>query len=397
MPWKENGVLEERLRFIENWKSEEWSLAELCREFSVTRKTGYKWIERYEAEGWEGLKDHSRAPHEHPNAVAEEMEERVIAARGLHPHWGARKIHALLKRDAAIPAAATSTIGGILKRQGLTVPCKRRPRARPSEQPLAHASEANRVWCADFKGWFRTGDGDRIDPLTISDAYSRYLLRCQVVRAVDYAHSKPIFEAAFREYGLPERIRTDNGAPFGSNGDSGLTGLSVWWIKLGIHPERIQPGKPQQNGRHERMHRTLKQATASPPAGSRRAQQERFDRFRKEYNDERPHEALGQTTPDSHYEPSPRPYPRRIETIEYSSDWQIRRVSAGGQMKWNNQVVFVSHALQGEPVGLEPVDQDCWRVWFGFYQIGVLDPAKGRIWRPEQWEQRQRRKAEREL
>jgi putative transposase len=390
MPWKRNDVLEERFRFIEEWKSEDWSLAELCEQYGVTRKTGYKWLERYEAGGMEGLRDRSRAPQRHPNALAAGSEERILQVRGEHPWWGARKIHAFLKReDGARVVPAVSTIGNLLKSNGLTIARKRRPRARPSELPLAHATEANRVWCADFKGWFRSGDGDRIDPLTISDAYSRYLLRCQTVRAADFAHSKPIFEAAFREYGLPDRMRTDNGAPFGSNGESGLTGLAVWWIKLGITPERIQPGKPQQNGRHERMHRTLKQATATPPAGNRRAQQQCFDEFRREYNEQRPHEALGQATPASCYAPSARPYPRRLAEVEYPESWQVRRVSPAGQVRWQNQYVFVAHALEGEAVGLEPVGEGYWRVWFSFYDIGILDADRLKICRTEQWKKRQ--------
>lgn len=394
MPWKENGVWEQRFRFIEEWKSEDWTLAELCREFGVTRKTGYKWVERYECGGVEGLRDVSRAPHTHPHAVGEQMEQRITAIRGQHPLWGARKIHRVLEREGGDPVPAESTIGSILKANGLTVPRKRRSRARPSQTPLAHASEANKVWCADFKGWFRSGDGERIDPLTISDAYSRYLLRCQAVKAADTEHSKPIFEAAFREYGLPERLRTDNGAPFGSNSDSGLTRLSVWWIKLGICPERIEPGKPQQNGRHERMHRTLKQATASPPARDRRAQQRRFDEFLREYNQQRPHEALGQATPASHYQASARIYPRRVAEVEYPATWPVRHVYQGGQMRWHRQSVFVSHALEGEPVGLEPVGEQLWRAWFSFYELGIFDAETLRIWRPEQWEKRQRRKQE---
>ena len=210
------------------------------------------------------------------------------------PFWGAPKIRARLEKeqtDKTIPAE--STIGEILKRNGLTVARKRRRARRGGEQKLAPAPGPNQVWCADFKGWLRTGDGRRIDPLTITDQYSRYLFRCQAVGAADYLHSKAVMEAAFREYGLPGRMRIDNGAPFGSNGESGLTGLTVWWIKLGIVPEHIQPGKPQQNGRHERMHRTLKQETASPPAANRKLQQERFDRFRQEFHHERPHQALG--------------------------------------------------------------------------------------------------------
>jgi len=383
MPWKEHGVMEERSRFIEDWQSEDFTMAELCRYYGVSRVTGYKWLERYETGGLEGLRDLSRAPHRHPNEVPAEMEELVIALREKHPSWGAPKIRGRLEQDhAQLALPAESTIGAILKRNGLTVARKRRLRSRPSSQPLAHAVASNQVWSADYKGWFRTQDGTRIDPLTISDNYSRYLFRCQSVAAADTAHSKPVFEAAFREFGLPQRIRTDNGAPFGSNGESGLTGLSAWWIKLGILPERIAAGKPQQNGRHERMHRTLKQETASPPAANRRRQQERFDRFRREYNEQRPHQALGQKTPDSYYEPSPRPYPERLREAEYPVHWQVRRVSPGGQMRWANAYVFLAHPLEGEPVGLEPIDDRLWRVWFHSYEVGLFEADKLRLRRP---------------
>jgi len=376
--------MEERLGFVEEWNSGEWSMAELCRHYGVTRATGYKWVERYELGGLEGLRDRSRAPHQHPNAVTAEMEDLVLSLRSKHPSWGAPKIHAKLKREhGEQKLPVESTIGEILKRNGLTVTRKRRRSSRRASEPLAHAGAPNTVWCADYKGWFRTGDGTRIDPLTITDAYSRYLFRCQALKAADYAHSKPVFEAAFREYGLPERIRTDNGAPFGSNGESGLTGLAVWWIKLGIQPEHIEAGKPEQNGRHERMHRTLKQETASPPASSRRAQQERFDQFRQEYNEERPHQALGQETPASYYQCSARVHPGRPREVEYSSDWQVRRVAAGGQMRWGGDYVFVAHALKGEPVGLEQIDDGHWRVWFSFYEVGILDGSKRVIRRPE--------------
>ena len=386
--------MEERYRFIQEWNSEDWTMAELCREFGVTRKTGYKWLERYEAGGMEGLRELSRAPQHHPNQIGEQEEARILAVRERHRYWGARKIRAWLERESGgEPVAAASTIGSILKANGLTQPRRRRRKAWPSEEPLAEAREANQVWCADFKGWFRSGDGERIDPLTITDASSRYLLRCQAVKAADYVHSQPIFEAAFREYGLPERVRTDNGAPFGSNGESALTRLSVWWIKLGIVPERIEPGKPQQNGRHERMHRTLKQATASPPARNRRAQQQRFDEFRQEFNEQRPHEALGQTTPASHYQCSSREYPRLLAPMEYPEIWPVRLVNSGGQIRMQNQQVFVSHALEGERVGLEPIDEQHWRVWFSFYQVGVLAGKRMRVWRPERWEKRQRNKS----
>lgn len=384
MPWVQHSVMEQRIRFISDWLSDDWSLAELCEYYGITRATGYKWIGRYQVGGVEGLRDQSRAAHRHPNEVSKELENKVIALREKHPTWGAPKIHGLLAEqlgDQKPPAE--STLGAILKRNGLTVPRKRRRTSRAAGEPLAHASEANKVWCADFKGWFRTKDGQRVDPLTITDAYSRYLLRCQAVLAVDYAHSKPVFEAAFREYGMPERIRTDNGAPFGSNGESGLTRLSVWLIKLGIVPEHIAPGKPQQNGRHERMHRTLKQETASPPEQNRRTQQKRFDEFRLEYNEVRPHQALGQRPPAEFYQASERCYSPRMAEVKYPEDWVVRKVGGGGQMRWAGAYVFAAHALDGEPVGLEPIDDGYWRVWFHFYEVGLFDERKLKIRRPD--------------
>src|SRR5215813_7641688 len=397
MPWKEHGVMEERWKFVQEWQTGDWNMAELCRFYGVARGTGYKWVERYEAGGLEGLQDRSRAPHNRPNEVSKELEDLVIAMREKHPRWGAPKIRAKLEQDQIgkrIPVE--STIGSILKRNGLTVGRKQgRRKRRAADGPLGHGGGPNAVWCADYKGWFLCGDGTRIDPLTISDAYSRYLLRCQAVRTTDYVHSKPVFEAAFREYGMPQRIRTDNGAPFGSNGDSGLTGLTVWWIKLGIRPEHIAPGKPQQNGRHERMHRTLKEETASPPAGTRRRQQERFDEFRQEYNEQRPHEGLGQQTPASQYKASGREYPERLRDVEYPADWEVRLVDAG-RMRWFGDRVFVSHALNGERVGLEQIEERQWRVWFGSYEIGLLDKDRLKIQRFENREANQPLRSDRE-
>jgi transposase InsO family protein len=391
MPWQVCDVIEERSRFIADWHSGLWTMAELCREYGLTRKIGYKWVSRYEAEGPAGLADRRREPHAHPNAIGEERERAIVELRALHPSWGARKLQKLLEwRQPQTAPPAASTIGAVLQRHGLTVERKRRHRAPARSAPLAHADGPNRVWCGDFKGWFRTGDGQRCDPLTITDAYSRYLLRCQALPQANGMYAKAVFEAAFREYGLPQIIRTDNGAPFASPSDSGLTALAVWWIRLGIVPERIRPGRPQENGRHERMHRTLKQATASPPAGNRRQQQARFDAFRQEYNQERPHEALGQTPPGEHYEPSQRWYCERWAPLEYPADWQVRRVSPGGQIRWKNACLFVSHALEDEAVGLEPIDDRYWRVHFSFYPLGVLDAATKKLWTCQQWDRRMR-------
>lgn len=393
MPWKVHDVVEQRLRFLMEWQKREFSLAELCRQHDITRQTGYKWLERYEAEGLDGLRDRSRAPHEHANQIGEAVAEQILALRAKYPLWGARKIRAYLQRQGCCgPVPVSSTIGQILKEHGLTVPRKTRTKAPRRTDPLAEADGPNRVWCADFKGWFCTGDGRRCDPLTITDGYSRYLLRCQAVKGEDTLHAKPVFEAAFREFGMPERLRTDNGAPFGSNGDTGLSSLAVWWIKLGIWPERIRPGKPQENGRHERMHLTLKQATASPPAGSWREQQRRFDRFRQEYNEERPHEALGQVPPAEFYGASNREWPRKLPEVSYGNDAEVRWVEQGGRIRWRGQRLFVSHALAGEPVGLEQIGPEAWRVNFSFYVLGVAHGNGTRLWTPEQW--RQREKAE---
>lgn len=394
MPWKAKGVAEQRLRFVEEWEKQEQSLSALCRAYEISRQTAYTWLERYEAEGVEGLQDRSRAPHRHPNQVGEEVEKQILALREKHPQWGARKIRSRLERfgcEGSVPAL--STIGQILRDYGLTVPRRRRSRAPRRTVPLAHADGPNRVWCADFKGWFRTGDGRRCDPLTISDGYSRYLLECQLVEAEDERHSKPVFERAFREHGLPERMRTDNGAPFGSNGETGLTGLAVWWIRLGIFPERIRPGRPQENGRHERMHLTLKQATACPPASTWRGQQRRFDQFRQEYNHERPHEALGQASPGEFYVASSRLWPPRLPEVHYGPEQEVRVVGAGGQIRWRGDRKFISHALRGEPIGLRRIAERAWRVHFSFYELGVLEDGRSRLWTPEQWQKRESKEA----
>lgn len=371
MGWKETCVMEERFRFIEDWKKQEFSLAELCRRYEVSRKTGYKWLERYARKGLEGLQDESRAPRTHPHAVVAEVVDAIVAGRGQHPSWGPEKLRAWLQRQGPeIVWPAASTIGDILQRHGLTVPRKRRRRATPNTQPLAHAAAPNIVWCTDFKGWFCCRDGAACYPLTLTDACSRYLLRCQALPSVEAWRAFPIYEAAFREYGLPDVMRNDNGTPFASVGLAGLSCLSVWWIKLGIRPERISPGKPQQNGRHERMHLTLQQDVTGAPAANLRAQQRAFDNFRRIYNELRPHAALKQRTPAECYTCSGRPYPARLPTVEYPSGFSVRSVDHSGQFRWRNLNVYATRALAGEPIGLEPIAEDRWRIHFSFYAVG---------------------------
>jgi transposase InsO family protein len=291
--------------------------------------------------------------------------------------WGPRKLKAKLEQkwpQSVWPAA--STVGEMVAREGLTVARKKRRRVPPYTAPFAAADEPNRVWCADFKGWFKAQDGTRIDPLTISDACSRYLFKCQQVGKTNGEQVQAIFEAAFRQYGLPQAIRTDNGAPFASRAIVGLSRLAVWWMKLGIVPERIAAGHPEQNGRHERVHRTLKQETASPPASTRRAQQAAFDRFRREYSEERPHEALQMQTPSAVYVRSEREYPARVPEPEYGSAFQVRRVREHGQFRWKSESIFLSGTLTGESVGLLAEDDRFQTVYFATFPIGRFDSYK---------------------
>src|SRR6266542_812898 len=381
MPWKASSVMEEKLRFVFEYERDEQTMRELCQSFGISRETGYLWLRRYRAQGVGGLVELNRAAERHPNQTSAEVEQLVVELRQAHMRWGPRKLKRVLERDQPgrrWPAA--STMGGMLKREGLVVARHKRRRTAPYTDPLAHAEGPNQVWCADFKGWFRTGDGERIDPLTISDAHSRYLLRCQAVEKTDTARVQAIFEAAFREYGLPHAIRTDNGTPFASTGLAGLSRLAVWWIKLGIVPERIAAGHPEQNGRHERLHRTLKQEVATPPAKDRRAQQRALGRFRREYNQVRPHEALQMQTPASVYESSSREYPRQLPEPEYPETMLVRPVQAKGHFRWKQRhQVFVSEVLWGERIGLLPRDERWYTVYFAHLPLGYFDGWQRRV------------------
>lgn len=366
--------MDEKLRFVFEYERDEQTMTELCARFGICRDTGYVWLRRYRQYGLKGLAELNRAARQHPNQTAAEVEQAVLDLRQAHMRWGPRKLKRVLERDQ--PGRlwpATSTIGEIVKRAGLVIARKKRRRTEPYTQPLAHANESNRVWCADFKGWFRSGDGTRIDPLTISDAYSRYLLRSQAVEKADTERVRAVFEAAFREHGLPEAIRTDNGVPFASSALGGLSRLAVWWIKLGIVPERIQAGHPEQNGRHERMHRTLKQELR--PVEDWRAQQRELDRFRQEYNQARPHEALGMETPASVYEPSPRLYPAREPEVEYPDAMRVFRVKSQGCFRWKKHDVFLSEVLWGEPIGLLEDRDRTYTVHFAHMPLARFDPV----------------------
>jgi transposase InsO family protein len=377
MPWKETDVLEERTRFVLDHDSEQYTMAELCRTYGIARKTGYQWVKRYEEEGLGGLPDRRYGAEHHPNQTDAGIEEQIVQLKYAHPSWGAKKLRGRLwTADKEVVWPSVSTFGEILRRKGLSTPQRKRLRVPLYSQPFQKVEAANQLWCADFKGWFLTGKGERVDPLTMTDAHSRYLLRCQHVEKTDTEHVRAIFAAAFREYGLPETIRTDNGAPFASRSIAGISRLSIDWMKLGIQPERIKPGHPEQNGRHERMHRTLKAETAKPPSVNRRAQQKAFDRFRQQFNQERPHEALEQKTPASCYQSSPRLYPDRLPQPEYDSNMKPKRVYPDGSFFWKGTQIFISKCLSGEFIGMEPLDDRYWKVNFALFPLARFDSHK---------------------
>jgi len=371
MPWKENRTVDLRVQLIHEY-NEGHTISALAEIYDVSRKTIYKWLARYEEGGVAGLADRSREPQHFPGKLSEEVITQIIAAR---QRWngGPRKLRVKLAEahpDLVWPAE--STIGGVLKRAGLTHGRKLRVRTPPYAQPFATVDDANQTWCADFKGWFRTGDGTRCDPLTITDAHSRYLLRCHIVPKADGVHVAAIFQAAFREHGLPRVIHTDNGAPFASRAPGGLSRVSMQWVKLGIVPERSRLASPQDNGRHERMHLTLKQATLKPPERTPRRQQESFDRFQQEYNHDRPHEALEDRTPASCYRASCRQMPRRMPELEYG-DVMVRRISQQGSLKLQGERTFVSEIFAYEWLGLRALNDRYFAVLYGPMTIGYLD------------------------
>lgn len=381
MPWVDTSPMHERVKFIAAClarKGSDETFAELCGRFGISAKSGYKWLKRYEDGGVANLVEKSRAPHSHPHAVCDEVVEALLGARRRHPRWGPRKLLIVVARqrpELTLPVA--STVGGILKRHGQIGKPKRKRRSSPYGDRLRSYDAPNAVWCADFKGHFPVG-GERCNPLTITDGFSRYVLRCQALRHTLFASVQRVFESAFEEFGLPDAIRTDNGPPFSTLAPGGLSELAVWWIRLGIRPERILPGRPDQNGRHERMHLTLKSECCHPPRSSFRSQQRAFDAFQEEYNVVRPHEALGQETPASQYRRSLRRLPRRLPELEYPAHFQLARAYPNGVITFAETQWYVSRVLRNQVVGLEQVDDDCWRVHFGPVDLGLLDVRRAK-------------------
>jgi putative transposase len=379
MPWRERSAMDERLQFVQDAHRPGWSIAELCRRYDVSRKTGYKWLRAYEHAGPAGLSDGSHRPRGCPHATPAEVVRLILQLQRRYT-WGARKVRRLLMSRIPTEQVPTkTTVHRILERHGRVRSRRRSQRRFHGGPPGTPMDQPNAVWTADFKGHFRTGDGRYCYPLTSQDGASRFLLGCRGLLEPTTEASWPVFRRLFQRYGLPERIRTDNGAPFASHALGRLSTLSVWWIRLGIRPELIEPAHPEQNGRHERMHRTLKAATARPPQQDLAAQQRRFDRFREEYNTERPHEALADATPASCYGASPRTYPSHLGPLEYPGHFERRRVSRNGGVRWAHQWVNVSHLLAELEIGFEEIDDGLWNVYFGPVWLGRLHEAVGTI------------------
>jgi transposase InsO family protein len=373
MPFRETGRMEERVRMFLEYESGNWSVSDICRRHGISRDTFYEWRKRKKSGDPSWFVERSHAPLQCWQTTDGEIAEQVIAVRRRFPYLGPRKILAVLGREAPETAwPAASTIGDILKRAGLVTPVKRRRRPLDQRRPCTPVTRANDEWSTDFKGWFRTRDHRRIDPLTVTDSHIRFLIELRIVEPT-IEGVQPCFERAFYQYGLPLAIRCDNGSPFGSRGAGGLTRLSVWWMKLGIAPHFIRPASPQENGRHERMHRTLKAQTSAPPAANAPEQQVRFDLFREHYNKERPHEALGQRPPAEAYTPSPRPMPSRLEDPWYDADHQVRRVRSTGEIKWKGGFVFIGEAFVNELVGIAERETGDHVVRFCDLDLGLID------------------------
>jgi putative transposase len=374
MPWKETCPMDQKIQLISDWLKEKYTITELSQVYNISRKTIYKWIERYQEKQARGLEELSRVPLNHPNATKPEIVSQIIDTKLQHKTWGPKKVVARLETlYPDRPWPAPSTAGHILKKEGLVNDRHYKRHAPPYTEPFKRCERPNDVWSIDYKGQFRMQDGKLCYPLTISDNHSRYLLICQGLFHPTYENTRPWLKRAFQEYGLPLAIRNDNGAPFASVGLGGVSPLSIWLIKLWIRPERIEPGHPEQNGRHERMHRTLKEETANPPRANMREQQNAFDAFRLTYDTERPHEALEQQTPAKLYLPSNRMLPKKLAPVEYDSCYTVRQVRHNGTIKWKGNFVYVSQALAKEPIGLRQISEEEWEVRFSFHVLGILD------------------------
>ena len=387
MPWKEIDIVKLRQQFIDEYLNKNYlSFSDLCASYGISRPTGYKWRDRFIEGGMSNLIDRSRAPLHSCNKTSDKICQLIIEKKLSHPHWGPKKLlDNLKKHDSSLALPADSTAGEILKRAGLVKKRRKRWSVPANEHALPETKTNNQVWGVDYKGQFKLGNATMCYPLTITDNYSRYLLRCQALQSTSHDGAKQWMEQTFREYGLPEAIRSDNGIPFASIAAGGISRLSMWWIQLGIRPERIKPGYPQQNGRHERMHKTLKAETTKPASYNLRTQQKCFDGFLQEYNHERSHEALDRMCPSEVYEPSTQSYPEKIKPIHYDEGLQVRTVKRGGEIKWRNTHIYVSQVLSHKKISLEEIDNDVWEIKYGFYTLGIIRGKNMKLERATQW------------
>ena len=379
MPWKELSVMDERLKFINRLMFGD-KMASLCREFGISRVTGHKIWNRYKQDGARGLCDCSRAPHKHPNQLPSEIEQLIIRLKKEKSKWGAPKIRELVRnRYPSIKLPAVSTVHCVLDRHGLVKKRRRRNKYRARATYLSIPKASNDLWCVDFKGQFRVKSGTYCYPLTISDFVSRYIISCESLGSTELNPCFAVFEEAFGEYGLPDAIRSDNGTPFASGNSAwNLTRLSVWWIRLGIKLERIRPGNPQENGRHERMHRTLKLEAINDETGNLLQQQERFDYFKEEFNYERPHQAIEMKCPGDIYSKSEKEY-KGIEELSYPGCDKSLMITNCGRVCLDKQKIHISKALANQPVGLKEVDEGIWQVDFMDYTLGFFDKASDKF------------------
>jgi len=379
MPWQETSRMLERHQFIESWLRT-GDVSGLSRSFGISRKTAYKWLGRFLEGGREQLADRSRRPHHSPQATSPEVQQAVVDLRRAHPTWGPKKLLAKLSQtQPGLALPAVSTAGDILRRAGLVASPRRRRRLPEVGGAWPRAEQANAIWCVDYKGQFKMGNGRYCYPLTVSDEYSRFLLLCRGFERIVGSDVEESFTRLFRRHGLPEAIRSDNGSPFASTGLCRLSRVSVWWLRLGIALKRNLPAHPQHNGRHERIHRDLKAQTTRPPAEDLSGQQRCFDHFTHEHNHERPHEALEQEYPAQHYHPSPRPFPERLPDVEYPSHYEVRRVGSNGCIVLWGKTLYLSHALIAQDVGLVEVDDGHWAIHLGNLRIGTIDQRTARV------------------
>jgi len=387
MPWKEESVLSQKQKFIACYESGKFTKTELCREFGISRVTGDAVIKRYETEGWDALEDKSRAPGRHPNQTKETIEEAVLCLRNKYPRWGARKIRELLFRDEKIENTdipSEVTVNHILKKHGMVVPRRKGRRRIENQNPYFDPTEPNQIWSCDFKGKFRMQNGQYCNPLTVVDSMSRYIFAIEGLERADKEHSKPVFEKIFRENGLPEQMHSDNGPPFGNAVSlRRMTQLSVWLMEIGVTPVYSDPGHPEQNGRHERMHRELKAECTRPAGKNLKSQQYKFNRFRTEYNNERPHESLGMKMPNEVHKRSIREYPRIIRDWDYERNIRAKMVTVNGAIRWKNDLIMVSSALSGKYIGLEEIDSGVFRVYYRHVALGIFNENTKRIYEIE--------------